>query len=69
MRLTSTGKASSRALHTEQSPTKREEIAARAAWLLNEHLPRGRRVRTFETAEVFALMGQEKARLGWALAI
>lgn len=30
-----------RAYHAEKSLAKREEIAARQAWLLNEHLPRG----------------------------
>jgi hypothetical protein len=46
-----------RAYHAEKSGAKREEIAARQAWLLNEHLPRrARRVRTTEVAEVFGLM-------------
>jgi hypothetical protein len=46
-----------RAYHAEKSPHKREEIAARQAWLLNEHLPRGaRRIRTNEVAEAFNLM-------------
>jgi hypothetical protein len=46
-----------RAYHAEKSETKRDEIEARQARLLNEHLPRGaRRIRTFEVAEALKLM-------------
>lgn len=45
-----------RAYHAEPNGHKREEIAARAAWLLNEHLPAARRIKTHEVAEAFALM-------------
>ena len=50
-----------RAFHAEKSTHKREEIAAKQAGLLNEHLPHGaRRMGTIEVAEVFSLMMTQK---------
>ena len=52
--------ADMRAYHAEKSGAKREEIAARQAWVLNEYLSRSaRRLRTFDVAEVFGLMKED----------
>ena len=50
-----------RAYHAERISHKRDEIAARQASLLSEHLPRRTsRLRSFEVAEVFELMKDKK---------
>jgi hypothetical protein len=50
-----------RAYHTEKSTHKREEIAAKQAGLLNEHLSHGaRRMKTLDVAEIFSLMMTQK---------
>ena len=50
-----------RAYHAEKIGPKRDEIAARQASLLSEHLPsRTRNLRSIEVAEVFELMKDKR---------
>jgi hypothetical protein len=46
-----------RAFHDEPNPIKRDEIAARQAWLLNQHLkPNKKELRTNDVKDMFERM-------------
>ena len=46
-----------RAFHSEPDATKRDEIAARQAWLLNQHLkPSNKELRTNDVKDMFERM-------------
>ena len=48
--------ANTRLFHAEQSPLKRDEIAANTRHILLQHMPKGAKLRLADVLELFQLM-------------